>query len=428
MLDIKFIREHADLVKKNCENRNMRVDIDALLALDASRLDLLKEVENLRKERNETAEAMKSATPENRPGLIEKGKGLKETLGIKEAELTTLEGEWVALLLQVPNVASPDAPVGMTDEDNKEVRISGTVPEIEHVKDHVELGKELDILDFERGAKVSGNKFYYLKGKLALLEQALIRYALDEAVSYGFYPMTTPDVAKDEMLSGTGYTPRGNESQIYSIENQDISLIGTAEITVAGYYQGETIEESKLPMRIVGFSHCYRTEAGAYGRESYGLYRVHQFSKVELFIYATPEQSEAMHQELLRVEEAIWTKLGIPYRVLDICTGDLGAPYTRKYDLEAWMPGKSNAEGKRGAWGEITSTSNCSDYQARRLGIRVKRPDGSVQFLHTLNGTAIATSRGMIAVLENGQQPDGSILIPKALVPYCGFDRIEAKA
>jgi seryl-tRNA synthetase len=424
MLDIKFIREHADLVKKNCENRNMRVDIDALLTIDASRLELLKEVEIIRKERNEIAESMKSATPEARPALIEKGKALKETLSVKEADLTDLEGEWMALLLQVPNIASPEAPVGMTDGDNKEVRISGTIPKFDHVKDHVELGKSLDILDFERGAKVSGNKFYYLKGKLAILEQALIRYALDEAMAQGFTPMTTPDVAKDEMLSGTGYTPRGNESQIYSIENQDISLIGTAEITVAGYYQGEVIEEANLPTRIVAFSHCYRTEAGAYGRESYGLYRVHQFSKVELFIYAAPEQSDAMHQELLRIEEAIWTKLGIPYRVLDICTSDLGAPYTRKYDLEAWMPGKSNEEGGKGAWGEITSTSNCSDYQARRLGIKVKRKDGSVEFLHTLNGTAIATSRGMIAILENGQQPDGSILIPQALIPYCGFDKI----
>ncbi|MCW1892022.1 MAG: serine--tRNA ligase [Candidatus Uhrbacteria bacterium] len=424
MLDIKFIREHADIVKKNCEDRNMRVDIDALLRVDAARLDLLKEVELLRKERNEIADVMKSASPDQRPAFIERGKALKESLAVKEADLVAAEGEWLTLLLQVPNIASPEAPVGNTDEDNKEVRRSGEIPVIEEVKDHVELGKTLDILDFERGAKVSGNKFYYLKGKLALLEQALIRFALDEAVAHGFTPMTTPDVAKDEMLSGTGYTPRGNESQIYSIENQDISLIGTAEITVAGYYQGEIIEEEKLPMRIVGFSHCYRTEAGAYGRESYGLYRVHQFSKVELFIYASPEQSEAMHQELLRVEEAIWTKLGIPYRVLDICTGDLGAPYTRKYDLEAWMPGKSNANGGRGEWGEITSTSNCSDYQARRLGIRVKRPNGSIEFLHTLNGTAIATSRGMIAVLENGQQPDGSIRIPDALIPYCGFDRI----
>lgn len=424
MIDIKFIREHADAVKENCERRNMRVDIDELLRLDASRLNLLKEVESIRKERNDVADAMKSASPDERAGLIERGKGIKESLAAKEAELATTEGEWSALLLQVPNMASPDAPVGKTDEDNKEIRRCGTIPSIQDPKTHVEIGKTLDILDFERGAKVSGNKFFYLKGKLAILEQALIRYALDEAMSHGFFPMTTPDVAKDEVLSGTGFVPRGNESQIYSIENQDISLVGTAEITVAGYYQGETIEERDLPLRIVGFSHCFRTEAGAYGRESYGLYRVHQFSKVELFVYATPEQSEAMHQELLRTEEEIWTKLGIPYRVLNICTGDLGAPCTRKYDLEAWMPGKSNAEGGRGEWGEITSTSNCSDFQARRLGIRVKRADGSTEFLHMLNGTAIATSRALIAILENGQQPDGSVRIPEALVSYCGFDRI----
>lgn len=424
MLDIKFIRENTDLVKKNCENRNMRVDIDALIVLDGKRLELIRETEAIRKDRNEIADAMKGADASSRPSLIEKGKGLKETLAEKEAELTEVELSWMALLLQVPNIASPDAPIGLEESDNVEIRKSGTVPNIAEPKDHVELGKQHDILDFERGTKVSGNKFYYLKGKLAILEQALIRYALDEAMARGFTPMTTPDLAKDEMLSGTGYTPRGNESQIYSIENHDVSLIGTAEITVAGYYQGEVIDESKLPLRIVGFSHCYRTEAGSYGRESYGLYRVHQFSKVELFIFAAPEQSEAMHQELVRTEEELWKKLGIPFRTLDICTGDLGAPYLRKYDLEAWMPGKSNGEGSRGAWGEITSTSNCGDYQARRLGIKVKRADGTSEFLHTLNGTAVATSRGMIAILENGQQPDGSIKIPDALVPYCGFDTI----
>lgn len=425
MLDIKFIREHVDLVKKNCEDRNMPVDIDQLLILDAKRLSLIQSVEALRRERNEVADLMKSADADARPALIERGKGLKETVSIQEVEMTDIEAQWLDLMLQVPNIASPEAPIGETDEENLEIRRIGEIPKIENAKDHVELGKDLDILDFERGSKVSGNKFYYLKGKLAILEQSLIRFALDEAMSHGFTPMTTPDLAKDETLAGVGFVPRGNESQIYSIENQDLSLVGTAEITVAGYYQGEALDASQLPLRIAGFSHCFRTEAGSYGRESYGLYRVHQFSKVELFIFAAPEQSEAMHQELLRIEESLWTKLGIPFRIVNICTGDLGAPAARKYDLEAWMPGKLNDEGGHGAFGEITSTSNCTDYQARRLGIRVKREDGSTEFLHTLNGTAIATSRAMIAILENGQQPDGSIKIPEVLIPYCGFDRID---
>lgn len=421
MLDIKYIREHAEEVTKNCEERNVRVDINALLQADTERLGLIREVEDSRKERNDVSEQMKSATEEQRPGLIERGKSLKELLAVKEASLAEVEERWMSLLLQVPNVSHPDAPNGKTDEENVEIRRHIQPELIEGVKTHVELGKEHNLLDFERAASVAGNKFYYLKGRLAILEQALIRFAIDEAVEQGYTPITTPDLAKDDVLVGTGFIPRGNESQIYSIENQQLSLIGTAEIPLAGYHQNETLQEGSLPERFVGFSHCYRTEAGAYGRESYGLYRVHQFSKVELFVFASPEQSDAMHEELLRIEESIWKKLEIPYRVVDICTGDLGGPAYRKYDIEAWMPGKSGEGEKRGAYGEVTSASNCTDYQARRLGIRMKRADGSTVFAHTLNGTAIATSRAMIAIIENGQKPDGSIRIPNVLVPYCGF-------
>jgi len=423
MLDIKFIREHANEVKENARKRHVAVDIDELLRVDAERLALLKEVEELRRDRNETAEKIPSSAPEAKPGLIEHGKEVKKLIAIKEAELAEAEGRWMGLQLEVPNMTHPDSPLGATDEENVPIRTIGEPAKIENVKDHVEIGKALDILDFDRAADVSGAKFYYLKGKLAILEQSLIRFALDCAMENGFTPVTTPDLARDEVLRGTGFIPRGNESQIYSIENCELSLIGTAEITLSGLHMGQTLDEDRLPIRYVGFSHCYRTEAGAYGRESYGLYRVHQFSKVELYAYAAPEQSEAMHAELLRIEEQIWTKLGMPFHVVDICTGDLGGPAYRKYDLEAWMPGKSTAEGK-GAYGEVTSTSNCTDFQARRLGMKVKRKDGTVEFLHTLNGTAIATSRAMIAILENGQQPDGSVVIPNVLVPYCGFEKI----
>jgi seryl-tRNA synthetase len=230
-------------------------------------------------------------------------------------------------------------------------------------------------------------------------------------------------LAKDEVIIGAGFSPRGDESQIYSIENHDLSLIGTAEITLAGYHQNETLLGADLPIKYAGISHCYRTEAGAYGRESYGLYRIHQFSKVELFIFAAPDQSEALLQELVRIEEDIWKKLEIPYQLVDICAGDLGAPAYRKYDIEAWMPGKSVGE-EKGAYGEVTSASNCTDYQARRLGIKIKGKDGKKVFAHTLNGTAIATSRAMIAILENYQKSDGSIDVPKALIPYCGFAKI----
>jgi seryl-tRNA synthetase len=421
MLDPKYIREHADEVRENAKNRGVSVDIDAWLALDQDRLVLLQEVEALRAKRNVVADSMKNASPEARPKLIEEGKTLKDEVAVKETGLERVDAEWKNELLRFPNLTYPGTPIGKTDEDNVELRKVGEIKQLESPKDHVALAEALDLIDFERGAKVAGAKFYFLKGKMVLLEQALTNFTLNYLVKQGYTPLTTPDLAKDEVLLGAGFNPRGPETQIYSIENTDLSLVGTAEIPVGGYHKDEVLAESDVPKKYVALSHCFRTEAGTYGRESYGLYRVHQFTKVEMFIVSTPEQSEALHQELLQIEEAIFQALEIPYRVIDICTGDLGGPAYRKYDLEAWMWGRG--EGK-GGWGEVTSTSNCTDYQARRLNIRVKAADGSIRYAHTLNGTAMAMSRGLIALLENHQQPDGSIRIPQALVPYCGFDTI----
>lgn len=319
----------------------------------------------------------------------------------------------------------PDVPEGASDEENKEIARGGEIRTLTSPKSHTELAQIYDLLDFERAAKVSGAKFYYIKRDLLLLEQALILWALQELRAEGFIPMETPDLAKDEVLLGAGYAPRGNETQIYSIEGTDLSLVGTAEITIGGYHKDEVLDEAQLPLKYVGLSHCFRTEAGSYGRESYGLYRVHQFSKVEMFVFCAPWQSNAIHEELRRLEERLFTKLGIPFRVLDICTADLGGPAYRKYDLEAWMWGKKQGTGD---WGEVTSASNCTDYQARRLNIKVRKQDGSLEYVHTLNGTAVALSRALIAILENHQQEDGSIMIPEVLRPLCGFDRIEAKA
>jgi seryl-tRNA synthetase len=422
MLDAKYIREHADEVVENCRQRHVKVDIEHFLRIDADRLTLVQSIEALRAERNRIADHMKSvSTDEERATLIAKGKELKDQLTIQETRLKDIEGEWKTILLQIPNTTHPDSPKGKDDGENIELRQVGAVHQLEKPLDHVALAEKHDLIDFVRGAKVAGAKFYFLKGKLVLLEQALIRFALDHLVREGYRPIITPDVAKDEVLLGTGFNPRGPETQIYSIENSDLSLVGTAEIPMGGFHMNEILSESDAPLKYVALSHCYRTEAGTYGRESYGLYRVHQFSKVEMFIFCTPEQSEALHIELLRQEEALFQALEIPYRVVDICTGDLGGPAYRKYDLEAWMWGRN--EGK-GGWGEITSTSNCTDYQARRLNIRVKSKEGSVRLAHTLNGTAIALSRGLIALLENHQQPNGTIKIPSALVPYCGFDTI----
>lgn len=421
MLDMRFVRENIDAVRENITNRGVAIDLDALLELDAGRLVLLKEVEVMRKERNEVADAMKSATPDTRAGLIERGKNLKEELAAKEADLETVEKTWREEVLKLPNMTHPATPVGKTDEDNKVIDTVGEIRKLEKPRSHVELAEMHGLIDFERAAKTTGAKFYFLKGKLAILEQAMITWAIREMAAEGYLPMATPDLAKDDVLVGIGFNPRGPEAQIYSIENSDLSLIGTAEITLGGYHKDEILDEASLPIKFAGISHCYRTEAGAYGRESYGLYRVHQFSKVELFVFCTPEQSEAAHMELRRLEERLFQKLGIPYQVVDICTGDLGGPAYRKFDLEAWMWGRG--EGK-GGYGEVTSTSNCTDYQARRLNIRLRRKDGTLDYAHTLNGTAISLARAMIAVLENHQNEDGSITIPEVLVPFTGFNKI----
>ena len=422
MLDIKFLRENAELVKDHAAKKRIACDVDNVLALDEQRVSLQKEVDNLRKERNEIAAQTPKASAEDRPALIERGKALKEEIAAKESAHAEVESAWKTEFLLIPNILHPDAPIGSTDEDNKVLRKVGEIKHLDAPKSHVELAEKLDLIDFERAAKVAGAKFYFLKDKLAILEQALVLWAMKEISAEGYTAMSTPDLARDEVLVGTGFNPRGNETQTYSIEGTDLSLVGTAEITLGGYHKDETIAEEQLPLKYVGVSHCYRTEAGAYGRESYGLYRVHQFAKVEMFIFCAPEQSEALHLELLRLEERVFTKLGIPYQVIDICSGDLGGPAYRKYDLEAWMWGRGDG---KGGYGEVTSTSNCTDYQSRRLNVRMKRKDGSLVYAHTLNGTAVSLARALICILENYQQEDGSIKVPEVLIPYTGFDIIK---
>ena len=317
----------------------------------------------------------------------------------------------------------PDAPIGKLDTENLEVKKVGTPRVFDfEVKDHVQIAEELDLLDFDRGTKVSGPKFYYLKNEAVFLEQALIQYALNILRKHGFELFITPDVAREEVLKGIGFNPRGNESNVYSIEDEGTCLVATAEITLGGYHSGEILDKSKLPLLYGGLSHCFRREAGAAGQFSKGLYRVHQFDKVEMFVYSTPEQSDALHLKLREIEEEIFEGLGIPFHVVDTCSGDLGAPAYRKWDLEAWMPGRNGGE-----YGEVTSTSNCTDYQSRRLNIKYKDDDGKNKYVHTLNGTAIAVGRAMLSILENYQNADGSVTIPSVLVPFCGFDKIYPK-
>jgi seryl-tRNA synthetase len=378
----------------------------------------------LQQKRNANAQAMKGKLEqERRNALIEEGKKLKDEISLTESELGSAEKELEDEARKIPNMAHPDAPVGREDKDNLEVKRVGEPAKFNfEAADHVKLGQDLDIIDFDSATKVSGTKFYYLKNEGVFLELGLVRYALDILKKKGFTPVITPDVARTESLEGIGFNPRGGESNVYALEDEDACLVGTAEITLGGYYSDTIIAKDKLPIRMAGLSHCFRREAGAAGQFSKGLYRVHQFTKLEMFVYCLPEESERFHEELRLTEEEIFAGLDIPFRVVDTCTGDLGAPAYRKWDLEAWMPGRNNGE-----WGEVTSTSNCTDYQSRRLNIRYKDDDGKNKFVHLLNGTAIAVSRAIIAVLENFQQQDGSVRIPPALVPYVGFDTILPK-
>ena len=425
MIDVKELKTRYDEIAKNIKDRYMNVDLDKIVKDQEERAALLLEVENLRSKRNETAQKMKQKLDnETRQLYIQEGKEIKEALAEKEARLTVLDEQFKKEVMTIPNYASPEAPIGKEDKDSLAIKFYGEPTRFSFkAKDHVQLGEELDILDFDKGAKVSGQKFYYIKNKAVILQMALERYAMDIVVKHGFTPFITPDVAKEEILNGIGFNPRGAESNIYTIEGTDTCLVGTAEITLGGYYKDTILNKEDLPIKMTGLSHCFRREAGGAGQYSKGLYRVHQFSKLEMFIYCLPEESESFHKEILSIEEEIFQGLGLPYRIVDTATGDLGAPAYRKFDIEAWMPGR----GDEGEYGEVTSTSNCTDYQARSLNIRYRDDDGKIKLVHMLNGTAVALSRAMVAVIENYQNEDGSITIPPALVSYTGFDKIEKK-
>lgn len=425
MLDLKYVIANLEAVRENCRNRNVPPDaledLDRIAELESERRRVLATVEDIRRRQNEVAQSTgKEKDQERRAELIEAGKRLKSEVSDHEEQLRRLDDEIKQRLGRIPNLSHPDAPIGLTEADSREVRKVGQPRTFDFpIKDHVELGKSLDLIDFETGAKVAGSGFYFLKNDAVLLDLALQQFALRKLIGRGFAPITTPDLARNSILEGIGFTPRGEETQVYSIEDTDLSLVGTAEITLGGMLADELLDEKDLPIKFVGLSHCFRTEAGAAGRASRGLYRVHQFTKVEMFAFSTPEQSDAIHQEMLEIEEELFGDLGIPYRVLDIATGDLGGPAHRKYDIEAWMPGR----GEGGEYGEVTSTSDCTDYQARRLNIRY-RPEGQkgTRFVHTLNGTAIAVSRALIAILENYQRADGRVDVPEALKPWMGKD------
>jgi seryl-tRNA synthetase len=424
MLDRRYILENKDAVQQNCVNRGVTVDIDRLVELEEKRREINQTAQDLNRQANEVSKSIgKAKDAEEREARKEEGRKLREQKDAAQKEHDELDAQIRDIQRFIPNLSHPAAPIGKDDKDNLEVRRGKHEPPTFDFKplDHVDLGEKLDLFDFEGGSRTTGHGFYFLKNDAVLLEMALQHYVVSLLIGEGFTPTVTPDLARNEILEGIGFNPRGNETQIYSVSGTDLSLVATAEITLGGLYSGMVLEDEQLPIKLCGISHCYRTEAGAHGRATRGLYRVHQFAKVEMFAFTLPEDSEATLETFCELECRIFDGLGIPYRVVDTSTGDLGGPAYRKYDLEAWMPGR----GENGEYGEVTSTSNCTDYQARRLNIRYKKKgEKGTHFVHTLNGTAVAISRAIIAVMENYQQADGSILVPDVLQAVMGKDRI----
>ena len=410
MLDIRYIREHADRVQESAKNKGYDdVSIARLLDVDGQRRQLRLQVDELRTWRNEIAGQMKGGKPA--PELIEQGRALKEELAKLENDLRDVEADFQAQMDAVPNITLDDVPLG-GESDSVEIKEWGD--KRQSAEDHLDFATGRGWLDFERGAKVAGTKFYYIKGDLMLLENAIYQYALNLLISKGFTPMTVPHMVSGRVARGSGFAPKSDkESNEYFIDGEDVMLIGTAEAPLTGFHADEIIDEKDLPLLYAGYSPCYRKEAGAAGKFSRGLFRVHQFNKLEMYIFCTPEQSVQMHEKILSIEEEIWQNLGVPYHVVNIAAGDLGAPAAKKYDIEYWSPVDNQ-------YRELTSCSNCTDFQARNLNIRVRRSDGSLQVLHTLNGTAVSLARSLVAIIENYQTDDGKLRVPEVLRPYLG--------
>ncbi len=412
MIDLKFLRNNFDLVRTNALRRKCPVDFDALLEVDKLCRELNADVETMRAERNRLSKECK-----DNPAARDQVKRLKCDLADKEEKLARNQAKLQGMLDFLPNMLAADVPDGNDDMDNLELRKVGTIPSFDFpVRDHQELGDMLGILDTARGAKVAGAGFYYWKGKGAQLAQALYFWVQKELVSRGFTMFMTPCVAKERTLYGTGYLPFFAD-QTFSIKDTDLALIGTSEQTLVGYHADDVLDEAQLPLRYTAMTPCFRTEAGSYGKASRGIFRVHQFHKVEQIIFCTPEESEKYHEECLANEEYLLQQLGIPYHVVNVCVGDMGAPGYKKYDIEAWFAGF-------GGYREVTSNTNLTGFQSRRLNIRYKKADGERDYVHTISATAM-TDRAIIAILENNQQQDGSVIIPEVLRPYTGFDRIE---
>jgi seryl-tRNA synthetase len=424
MLDLKAIRSDPERIKAALARRGAAEQVDELLALDARRRELLPRVEDAQAERNKLSKRIGAAKGAGEDAEAERlmaaVQGLKEQVEAAKAELEDVDAKLDRLALTLPNVPDPDAPEGLTEEDAVVLREVGERPRFEfEPRDHLDIGTELGLIEMEAAARLSGSRFAYLKGDLVLLELALVRFAIELVRGEGHEPVVPPVLVREEALEGTGFLP-GDRDQIYEVPKDELFLTGTSEVALAGLHADQILDAAALPLRYCGFSTCFRREAGAAGRDTRGIFRVHQFDKVEMFSFVEPGDSQEEHERLLAIEERILGELEIPYRVVNVAVGDLGAPAAKKYDCEAWIP-------SQGRFRELTSCSNTTDYQARRLGARFRPEEGApTQVLHTLNGTACAVGRTIIALIENRQESDGSFTLPKILHAYGSPDRIGA--
>jgi len=417
MIDVAILRESPETLAASLERRGVVLDVSSLFALDMERRAARVDAEELRARQRESGKLIASLTGDERTAAIAEAGELSERYEARLAEADDLDERFMEQWVTVPNLVDETAADGFEEEDSVEITRWGEPPAFEfEVRDHVDLGSALGVIDVERATKISGSRFGMLKGKLALLEMAMVRWAMDALDGHGFTPVLPPILVREEALFGTGFFPADRE-QVYSVNEDDLYLVGTSEVPLAAMHGDEILDADALPVRYAGFSTCFRVEAGTYGKDTRGMFRVHQFDKVEMFAFVHPDRSSEEHEFLLAREEELVRALEIPYRVVNVAAGDLGASAAKKYDIEAWFPGQER-------YREITSTSNTTDYQSRRLKIRFKDDDGKNRLVHTLNGTAI-TGRALIALMENHQQADGTIVIPEALRPYTGFDVVD---
>jgi seryl-tRNA synthetase len=418
MIDIALLRERRAELAASLARRGADFDLDLLADLDTRRRATRSQAEELRARQKESGKSISKLSGDEKTQAIAEAGKLSEDYKRLLTEADELDEQFNDIWIQLPNMTDPTAADGLEEEDAIELYRVGAVPQFDfEVRDHVELGDALDVVDIERATKISGSRFGMIKGKLAMLEFALVRYAMDNLMLHGFTPVIPPVLVREEALVGTGFFP-GDRDQVYSVEQDDLFLVGTSEVPLAAMHGDEIFDAEELPLRYAGYSTCFRVEAGTYGKDTRGMFRVHQFDKAEMFSFVHPDRSQEEHDYLLAREEELIQGLELPYRVVNVAAGDLGGSAAKKYDIEAWFPGQERFR-------EITSTSNTTDFQARRLRIRFKDADGKNQLVHTLNGTAIALGRTLIALMENHQDAEGSIRIPEALAPYTGFSSID---